>query len=270
MTREGYLFSLSNVSFAYGQRPVISGISLDISEGELVGIIGPNGAGKSTLLRLLAGYLGLRSGCITFLGQDLGAYDKKALAKQIATLPQSIDTPFSYGVEEFILMGRYPHADRKFFYSEPDRRFVADIMETLKIGDLAGRPIDTLSQGEKQKVHLAQCIAQNPRVLLLDEPVSHLDIKYQLRTLEMLEALHHDGLTVLLVLHDLNLAGEFCTRIILLSKGQVYADGPPRLVLTFQNIEAVYDTVVIVKENPVSGRPFVVPVSTRYLKPDRE
>jgi iron complex transport system ATP-binding protein len=265
MTEAG-LISIRNLGFGYGQHKVISGISLDIAKGEIVGIIGPNGAGKSTFLRLLAGFLKPVEGSIAFRGLDTKAYDKRRLARHMATLPQAVDVPFSYRVEEFILMGRYPHAERRFRYGDEEEAFVSGVMGTLEITHLRGRRIETLSEGERQAVYLAQCIAQDPEVLLLDEPVSHLDIRHQVHTLQMLEDLHSEGLTILMVLHDLNLAAEFSSRIILLARGTVYADGEPSEVLTFENIESAYDTVVIVKENPLSGRPFIIPVSRKYLK----
>ena len=163
-------------------------------------------------------------------------------------------------------MGRYPHAQKGFFYGKKEEEFVNDVMDAMEISHLRGRRIDTLSEGERQKVFLSQCISQDPRVLLLDEPVSHLDIRHQIQTLDVLEKLHGEGLTIIMVLQDLNLASEFCSRVMLISKGKIKSDGDPRLVLTFQNIEEAYDTVVIVKENPLSGKPFIFPVSKKYLK----
>jgi iron complex transport system ATP-binding protein len=263
--KEEMLFLVDGVTFCYGKHEVLHNITFEVREGEVIGIIGPNGAGKSTLLKLLAGYLLPERGSIAFLGKNLKKYEKRTLARHIATLPQALDPPFSYTVEEFILMGRYPHFQRGFFYGSEHQEFVADIMETMDMGHLTGRQMNSLSEGERQKVFLAQCIAQDPKVLLLDEPVSHLDIKHQMHTLELLENLHSEGLTILMVLHDLNLASEFCSRVVLLSKGGVYADGIPQETLTFNNIEEVYDTVVVVKENPISKKPFIIPVSKKYL-----
>jgi len=259
------LYSLRHVSYGYTHHEVLKEIDLDIHEGELIGIIGPNGAGKTTLLRVLSGYLTPQHGHVRFMGTDMGEYDRRILARYIATLPHSLDIPFSYTVEEFIVMGRYPHAGRLSIYGDHDREFVHDIMNIMHMESLYGRKIDTLSEGEKQKVFLAQCLAQDPKVLLLDEPVSHLDIRYQMLTLEILQHLHSEGLTILMVLHDLNLASEFCSRIILLSEGRIHTDGPPSTTLTYQNIEKVYNTVVLVRENPFSGKPFVIPVSKKYL-----
>lgn len=263
---ETSLFSASHVVFCYSHTTAIDDITFTVDQGEFVGVIGPNGAGKSTIIRLLAGFLRPNKGFVAFSGRNLDEYDRRELAQNIATLPQATDTPFSFTVEEFILMGRYPHAQKGFLYEKKEEEFVVDIMETMEISRLHGRRIDNLSEGERQKVFLSQCLAQDPKALLLDEPVSHLDIRHQIQTFDVLEKLHNEGLTIIMVLHDLNLASEFCSRVILLSKGKIHSDGDPRSVLTFQNIEKVYDTVVIVKENPLSGKPFIVPVSKKYLK----
>jgi iron complex transport system ATP-binding protein len=260
------LFSANNIIFRYNHHTAIDGVTFTVDQGEFMGVIGPNGAGKSTLLRLLAGFLRPSEGTIAFSDMNLNEYDRREMARNIATLPQILDIPFSYTVEDFILMGRYPHAQKGFFYGEKEEGFVDDVMDTMEISHLRGRRIDNLSEGERQKVFLSQCIAQDPKVLLLDEPVSHLDIRHQIQTLDVLEKLHSEGLTIIMVLHDLNIASEFCSRVMIISKGKIKSDGDPRLVLTFQNIEEAYDTVVIVKENPLSGKPFVVPVSKKYLE----
>ena len=152
-----------------------------------------------------------------------------------------------------------------FGYGRGEAEVVRDVMERMGIGQLSGRIVNTLSEGERQKVYLAQCIAQNPKVLLLDEPVSHLDIRHQMQTLELLTVLNEKGLTILMILHDLNLASEFCSRILLLSQGKVFADGTPEATLTYQHIEEAYGAVVVVRENPLSGKPLVLPVASKYL-----
>ena len=266
--KEPTIFSVRNLAFGYGLHQVLRDVNLDVTSGEIIGIIGPNGAGKSTLLRLLAGYLKPNEGSIAFSGRDLKDYNRRVLAQNIATLPQAIETPFSYTVEEFVIMGRYPHAPKGLQYERHHVDFTDDVMEAMKIMHLRGRRLDALSEGERQRVYLAQCLAQEPVALLLDEPVSHLDIRHQVETLDMLEGLHEEGLTIVMVLHDLNLASDFCSRVMLLAKGTLQAAGSPETVLTFQNIEQAYNAVVIVRENPISGKPFVIPVSKKYLKKD--
>ena len=259
------VFSAKNVSFGYGSMQVLHDVNAHVLMGEMVGIIGPNGAGKTTLLRLLSGYLVPGNGTIELFGKDLRTYEKRMLARHVATLPQTIETIFPYTVEEFILMGRYPHLDKGLGYGRGEAEVVHEVMDQMGISRLSNRIVSTLSEGERQKVYLAQCIAQNPRVLLLDEPVSHLDIKHQMQTLELLAALNEKGLTILMILHDLNLASEFCSRILLLSRGRVFADGTPEATLTYQRIEEAYGTVVVVRTNPLSGKPLVLPVASKYL-----
>jgi iron complex transport system ATP-binding protein len=259
------VYSVRNVSFEYGSAKVLDGVHVDVHAGELVGVIGPNGAGKTTLLRLLSGYLMPGNGSIELFGNDLRTYEKRRLAQLVATLPQTIGTIFPYTAEEFILMGRYPHFAKRLGYDRGEAEIVKDVMERMGIGHLGGRIVSTLSEGERQKVYLAQCVAQNPRVLLLDEPVSHLDIRHQMQTLELLAGLNEQGLTILMILHDLNLASEFCSRILLLSRGRVSADGAPEATLTYQQIEESYGTVVVVRPNPLSGKPLVLPVAKKYL-----
>ncbi len=259
------VFSARNIFFAYGSVEVLHDVNMDVESGQMVGIIGPNGAGKTTLLRLLSGYLVPGNGTIELFGKDLRVYEKRKLAQLVATLPQTISTIFPYTTEEFILMGRYPHFDKRLRYGREEEEIVREVMGRMGIDQLSGRIVSTLSEGERQKVYLAQCIAQNPKVLLLDEPVSHLDIKHQMQTLELLAALNEKGLTILMILHDLNLASEFCSRILLLSQGKIFADGDPAATITYQHLEEAYGTVVVVRTNPLSGKPLVLPVASRYL-----
>ena len=260
------ILAVRTLSYWYGTTQVLHDITFSVERGEMIGIIGPNGTGKSTLLRLFSGFLKPQNGSIELLGRSLDEYGKRELARHVATMPQGIEMSFPFTVEEFLLMARYPHYDGRFSYEKEEKLKVREFMASTDIGDLSGRTVTTLSEGERQKVYLAQCIVQETDVLLLDEPVSHLDIRHQLRSLEALEDLHNRGLTILMVLHDLNLASEFCSRILFLAKGRVFADGAPHDTLTYKTIEEAYGAVVIVKENPVSGKPFILPVSKKYLK----
>ncbi|HPP06642.1 MAG TPA: ABC transporter ATP-binding protein, partial [Syntrophorhabdaceae bacterium] len=259
------LFSLKNVYFSYKNKIVLSNISLDIKKGDFIGIIGPNGSGKSTLIRIMAGFLEPEEGIVLFKGKDIKRYHVKDLARDIAVLPQTIDVFYPYRVFDFISIARYPHIGWGLSEARKDDDFIANIMDIMEISHLKDRRITELSQGELQRVFIAQCIAQDPVVLILDEPVSHFDIRYQIKTLEILDGLGKEGMTIVMVLHDLNLASEFCKKIVLISEGTVFKVGTSQEVLTYKNIEHVYKTVVVVKENPISNRPYIVPISKRYL-----
>lgn len=260
------IFWLKDIFFSYKSKNVLKNISLQIKKGEFLGIIGPNGSGKTTLIRIMAGFLKPERGCVFFKGRDMRKYYIKELAREIAVLPQSIDISYPYSVEEFISIARYPHTKQFFFNKEKEREFIEYIMNTMEIIHLRERRITELSQGERQRVFIGQLIAQDPSVMILDEPVSHFDIKYQLKTLEILDGLNRDGMTIITVLHDLNLASEFCSKVIFISDGSIYKEGSPHEVLTFENIEDVYKTVVVVKINPISGKPYIIPVSRRYIE----
>lgn len=265
--KENILFLIKDVSFSYTQKHVLKNINLKINQGDFTAIIGPNGSGKSTLIKIAAGFLRPERGYVLYKGKDLKDYYVKDLAKDIAVLPQSIEIFYPYKIEDFIAIGRYPHLKWDFFNMTQEEDFIEYTMEIMEISHLKGRRITELSQGERQRVFIAQCIAQDPSVLLLDEPVSHFDIKYQMKTLEILESFNKEDMTIVVVLHDLNLAAEFCKKIVLLSEGVVHSEGAPHDVLTYKNIEDVYKTVVIVKENPISKKPYIIPVSKSYITP---
>lgn len=264
--KESPVIKLEDICFSYKSKNILKNISLEIKKGEFLGIIGPNGSGKTTLLRIMTGFLRPESGYVYFKEKNISEYYIKELAREIAVLPQTIDISYPYSVEEFISIARYPHTNQFFFSREKEKEFIESIMNTMEVTHLKERRITELSQGERQRIFIAQLLAQEPSVMMLDEPVNHFDIKYQLKTLELLEGLNRDGMTIIIVLHDLNLASEFCNRVILISNGSIYKGGTPHEVLTYKNIEDVYKTVVVVKVNPISGKPYIIPVSRRYLK----
>jgi iron complex transport system ATP-binding protein len=255
------ILELSSVTSGYGQLEIVNGISFALGEGEFCGIIGPNGAGKTTLFRLITRVLAPWRGVIRYRGRDIAALPRRALAAEIATMPQSLETPFSFTVREFVLLGRFPHRGR---FEQPGKKDMDIVDESLRLTDaaaLAGKRLTALSGGERQRVILAQALAQSPRLLLLDEPTAHLDIGHQMTILDLIRRLNHEqGISVLMVQHDLNLSGLYCDKLVLMDRGRIFAQGTPAEVLTYQNIEAVYKTVVIVKENPISHKPYVFPV----------
>lgn len=256
------MLKVSKLTCGYNADPVLRDVSFELQQAEFLGIIGPNGSGKTTLLRALTGMLKPASGIVLLQGQDIGQIGLKELARKVAVVSQSLPQG-SLSVEEFVLLGRIPHLTRlQFLESSKDMEIATKSMSLTGTLGLKEHLIDQISGGEKQLVHIARALAQEPRLLLLDEPTAHLDIAHQVRILDLIRRLNREfGLTVVMVLHDLNLASLYCDRLLLLCQGRIYRHGSPDEVLTYQAIEEVYQTVVLVKENPLSHRPYIFLVS---------
>lgn len=255
------LLRCQSVSFAYGAIEALSAVSLEVTPGEIFGLLGPNGSGKSTLLRLMSGVTKPRTGQVWLTGRDLQTYDREALARQIAVVPQEsrIELPFS--VLEVVLMGRSPYLKRFGFEQAHDIAVAQHAMEQTGVSALGTREIHELSGGERQRVVLARALAQEPQLLLLDEPTAFLDIKHQVEVYDLLKRLSRErGLTVVAILHDLNLAALYCDRVALLKSGKVFAQGTPEQVLTYVNIKAVYDTEVYIGLNDITGKVHILPL----------
>lgn len=247
---------------ACGMQAVIKGISFKINKGDFVGMIGPNGSGKSTLLRLMSRVLTPQKGRVLLEGADIQTVPLKKLFQRIAFVPQDTQLSFPFTVLETVLLGRIPHLGRFQLEGKKDLSTAERSMRLTDTGSLANKSIDELSAGERQRVIIAKALTQEPVLLFLDEPTSHLDIGHQIQMLDLLKDLNKkEGLSILVVLHDLNLASEYCDKIILLEDGVIFKEGTPQEVLTYQNIESVYKTVVLVNENPVSKKPCVILVS---------
>jgi iron complex transport system ATP-binding protein len=216
---------IENVAWLVSGRPVLSGVALEVREGEVAAVMGRNGAGKSTLLDIVAGLRQPTSGAVRFNDRLAAEWSPRERARMIAHLPQSVraDLPFLAG--ELVLMGRYPHTDR-WFESDEDRAAVEQAMRRTDCWDLRDRLVQTLSGGERQRVLLAACFAQSPQLLLLDEPATHLDIDQQLHCFSLLREESQRGVACLAVTHDLNLALTYATRIIVLAQGRVALDVP--------------------------------------------
>ncbi|MBC7082076.1 MAG: heme ABC transporter ATP-binding protein [Firmicutes bacterium] len=246
----------------YGIITALDGVSLSVSGGELVGVLGPNGSGKTTLLRARAGALRPISGKVTLDGRDIHRMSARAVARRLAVVPQNGYTPFSFSVKDIVLMGRWAHLGRFAGETRRDIEAAARAMEATQVAHLAMRPITELSYGERQRVMVARALAQEPRILLLDEPTSHLDPRHQVEIMDLVWSLsRQDGLGVVAVLHDVNLAAQYCDRIVMLKGGRLAASGTPGEVITAQVIEEVYGVRSCVGPHPVSGRPQVALVS---------
>ncbi len=252
------ILELRDISSGYQGKPVIEKIFFQVKKGEFIGLIGPNGAGKSTLFKTILGILKPEVGEVLYRGEPIGSMNLKERAKRIAFLPQIFEVKFSYTVKDFIAMGRFPYQDGLSSHSSQDLKCIRDVIQRFSLTEIAHRRIDELSGGELQRVLFAQSIAQDPEILLLDEPTTHLDIGHQFEIMNILDDLNKDGLTVITILHDLNISAEYCSRIILMDKGRIVRDGEPSSVMDYNIIEEVYDARVVIKENPYSGKPFLI------------
>jgi iron complex transport system ATP-binding protein len=248
------------VSFAYGTRPALDEVSFAARAGEFVGLLGPNGAGKSTLVRLVAGLLAPSSGAVRLAGLDPHSAPRRAVARVCALVPQEPRIAWPFTVREAVMMGRAPHQGLLALPDRFDRGAVEGALEACDLAHLATRRLDALSGGERRRVFFARALAQEPRVLLLDEPTAFLDLAHQVAAMRMAQVAARGGLSVVAVLHDLNLAAAACDRLVVLAGGRVVAEGPPAEVLTADRVREVWSVPVWRGENAASGAPVVHPV----------
>ncbi len=263
---ESAILNIQNLCCGYPKFQ-LSEINIRIPKGSFAGIIGPNGSGKTTLFRAITGTLAIQSGKISISGKDLRSLTPRLRAQNIAIVSQFIEAG-EISVEDYVMMGRIPYHSRfSFFESAEDFQIVQKYMEMTDTWQFKDRLMNELSGGEQQLAAIARALTQQPELLLLDEPTSHLDITHQVHILNVLQQLNQEmGLSVLMVIHDLNLASEYCDQLVLVNKGKVHTQGTPEEVLTFQHIEDVYQTVVVTQNNPLSGKPAVFLASRKVLK----
>jgi iron complex transport system ATP-binding protein len=236
---------MQEVAFGYNQQALLYDVSVAVRAGEMVALLGPNGSGKTTLLRLLSGVLQPKQGNILLEGRDLRSWGRRQIAQRIAVVPQELHMPFSFTVEHMVGLGRTPFIT-SFWGSHTfqDQEIVHDAMQVAGVAPLAKSVFNELSGGERQRVTIAMALAQQPSILLLDEPTSHLDIKYQIETLALIQGLNRDRqMTVLAAMHDLNLAARYFSRLLLFQRG-IVADGSPAEVLEPGLLSRVYDIQV--------------------------
>jgi len=243
----------------YGDEPVIDGLSITVPDAELTAVVGPNACGKSTLLRALARLLDPRPGLVLLDGRAIHEQPAKDVARRLGLLPQAPTAPGGLVVEDLVARGRYPHQGLLRQWSSGDQRAVDAAMARARVTDLSQRPVDQLSGGQRQRVWLAMALAQETDLLLLDEPTTYLDIAHQVEVLDLCEDLHRDGLTVVAVLHDLNLAFRYATHVIVMHEGTVVAEGPPGEVVTAELIGEVFDLPCRIVPDPETATPMVVP-----------
>ncbi len=259
--RQPSILSAKGVTYGFPRRPdFLQAIDLRVDRGEFWGIIGPNGAGKSTLLRLLAGLWKPAAGRVHLDDRPLAAVAPLERARRIAFLPQQMPADLAAAVREVVLMGRFPHRRLSLFDNADDRRIADRALVAMQAEQLADRPMTTLSGGEAQRVHIAAVIAQQPTVLLLDEPTASLDLYHQLSIFSLLRNLvQRDRLAVVVVTHDINLAARFCSRILLLHEGRPVASGPPADVIRPEILAPVYGVELAAVASPEPPGTWIVP-----------
>ena len=254
--------TISNLSVGYPGRRVLRDINLQVRAGEIVVLVGPNGAGKSTLVRAISGVMFVTPGTIRLDGTDLARLLPTERARRIAVVPQAVNLPEAFTVAEIVLMGRTPHISPWGQEGKHDRAITWEAMRRTAIEPLANRYAGEISGGERQRVLIARALAQEPRVLLLDEPTAHLDLQHQLAILGLAQALAHThGLAVLATLHDLNQAALYADRVALLSRGRIVASGTAREVFAPGLLSAAFGVQVAVSAHPVHGTPLVIPIT---------
>ncbi|MCX6346065.1 MAG: heme ABC transporter ATP-binding protein [Armatimonadetes bacterium] len=254
-----YKIKADNITAGYDGERILNGVSLELAASDFVGIIGPNGSGKTTLLRAMSRSLAPECGEVRLDGKNIYSIPAREFARQVAVVPQDTIVTFDFTVLEIALMGRSPRLGRFAVEGAKDTQIAMDALARTGTLHLKDRPIMTLSGGERQRVMMARALAQEPDVLLLDEPTSHLDISFQYEIMDLVKSLNRErGLTVLAVLHDLNLASQYCDRLILIGGGEVQASGSPEDVITSENIRRVYGAEVWVRKHPTTHRPYVI------------
>lgn len=247
------IISVKNLAIGYAGYSVMKDVSFEVKQGELVGILGCNGAGKSTLLKSLRGMLPLQSGDVSYFSKPLKSYKERELAQKIAYLQQQVEVGFGFTAEEIVLAGRYPYIDWLKNEGERDRQIAHDCMRYTGTLELKDKPINNVSGGQKQRILLAKVLAQQTPILFLDEPTTGLDLVYQEEIFEFAKELSMMGKTILMVVHELDLAYKYCSRILLLGKGGILADSTPENVFQDSLLSTAYKADIHIIKNPLTG-----------------
>ncbi|MCZ4079878.1 ABC transporter ATP-binding protein [Rhodococcus sp. H36-A4] len=255
-----------DLTLGYGDRIVVENLGLEVRTGVITTVIGPNGCGKSTLLRALGRLLKPKSGRVVLDGKAISSMRTKDVARVLGMLPQAPVAPEGLTVADLVSRGRHPNQSWIRQWSSDDESEVANALELTGVGDLADRPVDELSGGQRQRAWISMALAQGTDILLLDEPTTYLDLAHSLEVLDLIDRLHEDlGRTVIMVLHDLNLAIRYSDQIIVMSQGKIVEAGRPQDVISEKLLLDVFGLEARVIEDPVSDRPLIVPIGTRHV-----
>lgn len=254
------------VTVGYGDRTVIDALDVSIPPGVVTTIIGPNGCGKSTLLRTLSRLLKPTGGSVVLDGEDLARLRTRDVAKKLGLLPQAPVAPEGLTVADLVARGRHPHQSWLRQWSSDDASVVERALAMTGVADLADRPVDALSGGQRQRVWISMTLAQGTDLLLLDEPTTYLDLAHAVDVLDLVDDLHESGCTVVMVLHDLNLAARYSDNLIVMKAGSVLAQGHPREVLTAELLHEAFGLRAMVIDDPVGDRPLVVPIGRTHVR----
>lgn len=258
--------SADGVTLGYGERVIVDGLSLDIAPGVITTVIGPNGCGKSTLLRSLGRLLKPSAGQVLLDGKAISSMKTKDVARIVGMLPQTPVAPEGLTVADLVARGRHPHQSWIRQWSATDESEVLTALEQTGIADLAHRSLDDLSGGQRQRAWISMALAQGTDILLLDEPTTYLDLAHSLEVLDLVDRLHDElGRTVVMVLHDLNLAIRYSDQLIVMRDGRIIAKGAPADIIDAELLREVFGLEATVLEDPMSGRPMIVPIGTRHV-----
>ncbi|MCK4695713.1 MAG: ABC transporter ATP-binding protein [Candidatus Cloacimonetes bacterium] len=253
------MIELINIVSGYYDKKVIRNLSANFKIGEFCALLGPNGAGKSTLLKTICGFLDLSQGEINIKGLSIKKWKQKELAKILSLIPQDFQLQFDYTVEDLVLMGRFPYLNYWRNYSQKDKNIVDETLTQLDLDKFKNKLFSQLSGGERQRVSIARALVQQTEVILMDEAFSHLDINHQIEIMELLSRINkNQNKLIILISHNINLASEYCDRIVMMKQGSILADGKPEEIVTKENIHKLYEANLEIIRNPVSGKPNLV------------
>ena len=254
------IIRIKQLSAGYNGKEVLHAVDLNISQGDYVSIIGPNGAGKSTLIKCINRILQFKEGIIELFGRSLTQYAQKDLGKLIGYVPQTQEQSFSYTVHDFVMMGRYPYLNPFVRTTADDEKVVNEVLHTIELTDFAQRKVNRLSGGERQKVYLAASLAQQPKILLLDEPTAHLDPKYHMEIQKIISDISKQyGITVLHVTHDLNHIVAWSKKILAIKDGRIHSYGTPQEIITKDNLKDIFETEFLFMSHPETQETIIVP-----------